>query len=306
MRILYLSAETPATPAGGIATYLQYMVPAMQAAGHEVFLFTWPKDAAQQVVLENSPFKPENTWFCRDVDSGARAHYPNGTLNHAVAYYLLPSLLRCVQEWRIDVIEATDFMGPAFFLYQQLRSTRAGHARLCATYYHGFIEDFFEADYLRAPKERLRDLAVERQQCRISDLVIAPSQAAARRLVEHGIATPVNVVREPYRFGEARHPASLQPAITYMGRLSLSKGIDAIVYLANAIEEGFALRRLLLVGNEVPTPFKVMKLQDYVRGRLCPSLREKVQFAGFLPRAQALALLNPGEIAPHLGYADTF
>ena len=42
MRILYLSAETPATPAGGIATYLQYMVPAMEAAGHEVFLFTWP------------------------------------------------------------------------------------------------------------------------------------------------------------------------------------------------------------------------------------------------------------------------
>ena len=306
MRILYVSAESPATPAGGIATYLQYVVPAMEAAGHEVFLFTWPKDPAQQLVLEMSPFRPAHTWFCRDTDNAARAMYPGASQNHAVGSYLLPALLRCVEEWRIDVVESTDFLGPAFFLYQHIRTSNSSRKPLCATYYHGFIEDFYEADYLRPPRDRLRDLAVERQQCRISDLVIAPSRAARRRLLSHHIEVPVEVIREPYIFSADVDTQSMRPTISYMGRISLSKGIDALVYLANAIEADIPLEQLLLVGREVATPFKVSKIQDYVRGRLSESLREKVRFAGYMPRDQALSLLNPGEIAPHLGYADTF
>jgi hypothetical protein len=306
MRILYVSSETPATPAGGIATYLQYIVPAMEAAGHETFLFTWPKDAAQPVHLDRSPFKPANVWFGRGADVRARALYPGAHPNHSTAFFLLPELQRCIDAWDIDVVEATDFMAPALFLYQQMRTTRSRRLHLCVTYYHGFVEDFYDADSLQPPPDKLRDLTGERQQCRISDLVIAPSLAAASRLQTHGIDVPVTVVREPYRFSAGLCPETLRPAISYMGRISLSKGADAMIYLANAIDEVAPLEYLLLIGTEVPTPFRVVRMQDYLRARLSPSLRGKLRCTGYLPRDQALELLRPGDIAPHLGYADTF
>lgn len=307
MRILYISAESPLIPAGGIATYLKYIVPAMRALGHEVFLFTWIKDQDTELYFQNSPFSAKNIWLVSREDItilGAEALNRN---NQALSMAILPHLMRCIDEWNIDVIEATDYLSPALALFQHINTTNSTKSRLCATYNHGFVEDFFDSDYMRPSPEKLRDLSGERQQCRVSDIVITPSQCAATRLQRHGIFPPeVALIREPYVFSSTQNIEHIRPALTYMGRIALSKGIDAIIYFANTVHSFFPLERIRLVGNEVTPPFRCKDLRDYVRRRLAGRLPERLEFRGYLPREQALTLLSPGELAPHLGSADTF
>lgn len=307
MRILYLSGETPIIPAGGIATYLEYMAPAMQAAGHEIFLFTWTSEPEPTPSLEHSPFPPQNTWMVRIPRQALSARFPDAPPNHALAQYLLPTLLRCIEAWNIDVIEATDYQSPAIALFQHLQSSHQIHTRLCVTYNHGFIEDFIEADQIAVDTTKLIDLSGERQQCRASDLIVAPSQAAQRRLISYGVpAELAQVVREPYLFTADTPLQEVRPVLAYLGRISLSKGIDTTIYFANAIEPIFPLDEIRLIGREIPTPFRVADVREYVRYRLSPGLREKLLFQGYMPRSQARTMLSPGEIAPHFGYAETF
>ncbi|MBR9762947.1 MAG: glycosyltransferase [Rhodobacteraceae bacterium] len=307
MRILYVSRETPLAPSGGIATYLEYMVPAMRAAGHEVFLFTWSEEhpfrrPASPVPFEADhihvePVDPREIWRICPVE----AH------NLFISTWLADRIAEKVRDWRIDVVEATDFLAPCLTAFQQLQAEAGASERLLVTYNHGFIEDFFEADQLPlSPRARMNNLC-ERQQARGSDLVVAPSRAAAERLGSYGITRQVAVVREPYAFrhGENRF-AGLRDEILYMGRISLSKGIDKLVFLANLLNDIHPLRQIRLVGRIVDTPFRQADMRGYVRARLAPGLRDAVFFSDYLPRERALDLLDPGAISPHLGAAETF
>lgn len=307
MRILYISAESPLTPAGGIGTYLKYIVPSMLALGHEVFLFTWIKDQDAELYFQDSPFPAKNVWLVSRDEIGCLGAESPTRNNHAFGMAILPHVLRCIDEWNIDVIEATDYLSPALALFQHVNTTKATKSRLCATYNHGFVEDFFDSDYMRPTPEKLRDLSGERQQCRFSDIVITPSLCASERLKRHGVFPPeVALIREPYIFAAAQTAEQIEPALTYIGRIALSKGIDAIIYFANTVHSFFPLQRFRLVGNEVTPPFRCKDLRDYVRRRLTDALSKRLEFRGYLPREQALTLLSPGELAPHLGSADTF
>lgn len=196
MRILYISKETPLTPRGGIGTYLSYIVPAMRAAGHEVYLFTWVDWGT--LIADESPFPLENTWIKHIQQHAIARASINTPAEEALATALLPDLLKCIDLWQIDVIEATDYLSPATALFSFLKSKIEHQHRLCVTYHHGFIEDFFEQDHLRPPVHRQNDLCGERLQCRVSDLVIAPSETALKNLRSYGIFTPAEVIREPY------------------------------------------------------------------------------------------------------------
>src|SRR6056297_3121855 len=90
MRILYVSKETPFAPAGGIATYLAHIVPAMRAAGHEVFLFTWTDGDRQALPPDTAPFEPD------------RVHVEH--VNHRETWRILPVPSRslCVATWLAD------------------------------------------------------------------------------------------------------------------------------------------------------------------------------------------------------------
>ncbi len=304
MRILYISKETPMAPVGGISTYLSYIVPAMRAAGHDVYLFTWAEE--KELLSDESPFPFENTWI-RRISPGflsrAAIHTPK---DEALATALLPDLLRCIDLWQIDVIEATDYLSPASALFSHMKSD-AGHLhRLCVTYHHGFLEDFMEQDHDHPSVYRQNEFYGERLQCRVSDLVIAPSQTALKNLRCYGILTPAQVIREPYLFGPKPDVPKLLPEITYMGRISLSKGIDKILYLANAIHDRWPLEQIACVGTEVPTHFRIKETRRYMSTRVSPELATKIRYFGHIPRKDALALLKPGQLAPHLGSADTF
>ncbi len=304
MRILYISKETPMTPRGGIGTYLGYIVPAMRAAGHEVYLFTWHDGADLQP--QDSPFSLECTRIKRLSTAQVARASIWAAAEESLASALLPDLIQCIEEWQIDVIEATDYLSPATALFSYLKSRTAHQHRLCVTYHHGFIEDFFEHDHLQPPPNRQNELSGERQQCRMSDLVIAPSEAALRNLRSYGIFTAAQVIREPYRFGPDCEIPALLSEITYMGRMCLAKGMDKFIYLANAIHARWPILQITCVGAEVPTPFRIHDTRQYICKRLSPDLSTRVRFYGHIPREEALGLLVPGQMAPHLGAADTF
>jgi len=306
MRILYVSQEAPFFPAGGIATYLSYMAPAMAALGHEVFIFSWSDDKSSQKILDVSPFKPENVHIEPINHDEVWRVWPVDSHNQMLASWLAPRIMEKIREWGIDVIEATDFLAPALTLFQEIQSSADSKDVLCTTYNHGFIEDFFEADQLRLPSDARFNHLNERQQCRVSDLVVAPSQASRQRLVSYGIVDDVEVVREPYVFANEEEFRRLRHEIQYIGRISISKGIDKLIYLANVLNPLMPLRRIQLIGRIVDTPFRTNEMREYVTKRLVPELRERLFFTGYLPRESALSLLEPGAICPSLGSAETF
>ncbi|QDL91262.1 glycosyltransferase [Paroceanicella profunda] len=305
MRILYVTNESPLFPAGGIATYIGYMAEAMRAQGHEVFLLSW-HFTDPGPVEDPWPFAPENVRLLELSLERLRAKFPYGQHNLCTAQVLAPEIERLVGEWRIDVVEAPDFLSPALSFFQDWQTRRNRRDLLCVSYNHGFIEDFYEADQIGPKIGTQNDLSGERQQLRASDLVIAPSQVSVRRLASYGIADNVSLVREPYRFARSAPADTLRNAITYMGRISLSKGIDKLVLFANVIDELLPLERVLLIGRKVDTPFRERDIEAYVRNRLSPRLAERVAFTDMLARPEALGLLEPGAIAPCFGSAETF
>lgn len=307
MRILYVSRETPVFPAGGIATYMEYMVPAIQAAGHEVFLFSWSEANPYAEPSSFAPFKPENVHIEKVNSHEAWRVYPVTSHSLYVSNWLADRILEKIDDWNIDVVEATDYLSPGLTLFQRMQTRSGADQRLLVTYNHGFIEDFFEADQIRLNPVAQANHLCERQQCRISDLIIAPSENTRSRLSTYGIENSVEMVREPYLFGEeAPTFLAVRNDIDYIGRISISKGIDKLILLSNALHDVYPLRQVRLIGRVVETPFRKRDMRAYVRDRLDPALRDNLYFSGFVPRPIALDMLEPGAICPSLGSAETF
>ena len=307
MRLLFVSSETPLFPAGGIATYLDYMVPALKAQGHDVFLFTF-RDAETFVPPASvAPFDEDNVHIELINDRTVHTQFPSASHFQTVSHYLASRLMQVIEDHDIDVIEATDWQAPCLALFQALQTRAGAERRLFSTFHHGLSEVIFEADQIGYPQWARANGVAERQQMRISDVVIAPSGASAARLTTLGIDSEIRIVREPYAF---RNPATTNPPILdqvqYVGRLSVQKGIDKLIYAANVLHSVQPLRRIELIGRVGFTPFREPDIIEYCRKRLRPELRDKLLYSDFKPREVVLDLLQPGAISPHLGTDETF
>lgn len=304
MRLLYVTYESPIFPAGGIGTYLANAARAMEAAGVEVYLFTWTYEKAE--VHDFTPFEHQRVKILRLNGADVWRKYPTGPYDYAVSNFIRQELAACVRNWRIDVVEATDYLAPVLAFFQDLQSQSGNQDLLCVSYNHGFIEDFYDSDQISPDSITQDQLSSERQQLRTSDVVIVPSLAALRRLEGYDIVDNVQLIREPYEFSSLSSFQKVVPSITYIGRISISKGIDKVVLFANLIDEVVPLESILLIGKTVNTPFRVGDVTEYVSGRLNTRLRSLLVFTGSLPREAALGLLRPGSLSPSLGSAETF
>jgi glycosyltransferase involved in cell wall biosynthesis/GT2 family glycosyltransferase len=306
VRILYVTNESPFFPLGGIGTYLSYAAKGMSEAGHDVYFLTWTYDDVLRDELVYTPFIQDNVRILKIAGAAVWQRFPNGPYNHGLANYLLPEIWDCVELWQIDVVEVADYLSPALAFFQDLQSRATGRNVLCVTYNHGFTEDFYDADQIAPKHEAQDDMVGERQQCRASDLVVAPSATAVRRLASYGIIDNVRLLREPYVFAAGFKIEQVLPDLTYIGRVSISKGIDKVVFLANLIDSIAPLAQILLIGQKINTPFRVEDIEQYVRTRLHKRLSDLVVFTGNLRRSVARNLLIPGAISPSLGSAETF
>lgn len=307
MRILFVSSETPLFPAGGIATYLEYMVPALRAQGHDVFLFTFREEQGFVPPVSAAPFDKDKVHIELINEHRVHAKFPSRSHFQAVAYHLATRLMRMIEEQDIDVVETTDWQAPCLALFHALQSRAGAERRLFSTFHHGLSEIIFEADQIGYPDWALANGVAERAQMRISDLVIAPSNASARRLKTLGNDAEIRIVREPYAF---RNPAEELPAardeVQYIGRLSIQKGLDKLIYASNILHSVQPLRRIELIGRVGFTSFREPDIIEYCRKRLRPELRDKLLYSDFKPREVALDLLQRGAISPHLGTDETF
>lgn len=307
MRILFVSSETPLFPAGGIATYLEYLVPALTELGHEVFLFTFRDSKGFQSPSSFEPFKRENV-HVEVVDEGdVHTRFPSRSHFQSVSFAMAALIEGKVNEWDIDVVEATDYQGPCLALFQMLQSKKGAEQRLFSTFHHGLSEVIFEADQIGYPAWARANNLAERQQMRISDVILAPSIASAKRLRTLDIQNDIKLVREPYAF---RHPegegAIRADEIQYIGRLSIQKGIDKLIYATNVLHDVTPIRRLEVIGRVGFTSFRQNNILEYCRNRLRPELRDRFLYSDFKKREVVLDLLTQGAISPHLGTDETF
>lgn len=305
MKILYVTKESPLLPAGGIGTYIGYAASAQRQIGNEVYLLTWSTKPVRKNALVAEPFKRENVKIVEFQDGQVWKKHPSVPLNHGISVELSETIDRCVKEWGIDVVEATDYLYPALHYFQKSRA-RGRKEVLCVTYNHGFIQDVHEAARHRVGDWDTVDLVGERQQCRVSDVVIAPSQATARRLAEYGINHNVEVVREPYAFEACKSLVQPNNSLTHLGRVTVAKGIDRLIYLANILNEFFPIEKILMMGSVADTPYKRKNIKEYILSRLHKNLGEYVLFTGPLKRSAAVRMLTAGDIAPSLSLAETF
>ena len=307
MRILFVSSETPLFPAGGIATYLEYMVPALMEAGHDVFLFTFrdQRDYGKQGSFEGlSSDRIHIEWIS---DNAVHDAFPSVSHDLSTSYYIADQIEDCVCKWNIDVVETTDWQAPCLALFQKLQSKKNADKVLLSVFNHGLSQTVWEADQLGVPNWAQTNSLNERQQMRVSDLVIVPSTPCKRRLDALDIKTPMSFVREPYAFRiEKPNFNEVQNEIQYMGRFSIAKGIDQLIYIANILNSVRRLRRIEILGRITFTSFRERDIVKYTRSRLHPELRDRFFYSDFKPRDVALDQLRSGTISPHLGTAETF
>lgn len=307
MRILFVSGETPLFPAGGIATYLEYIVPALKKQGHDVFLFTYREYRTFVAPETSAPFDPDKVHIELINEVAVHRLFPSPSHFQSVSSYIARRLQEVVEQWEIDVVEATDYQAPCFALFQALQTLNGADQRLLSTFHHGLNEVVFEADQIGYPAWARANNLVERQQMRISDLIIAPSRDSAERLKSIGIQNETHIVREPYVFrSQLKDLAGARDEIQYIGRLSIQKGVDKLIYAANILHSVQPLRRIELIGRVGFTPFREPDIIKYSRSRLRPELRDKLIFSDFKPREVVLDILQHGAISPHLGTAETF
>ncbi len=307
MKLMFVSGETPLFPAGGIATYLEYIVPALKDRGHDVYLFTFQKKEAFTPPPTTAPFDADKVHIELICDDTIHTLYPSLSHFQSVSFYLARQLEKRIHEWEIDVVEAADYQAPCLALFQILQSRPQATDRLFSTFHHGLSEVTFEADQIGYPGWARANNLAERQQMRVSDLVIAPSHASKARLASLGVNTTTQVVREPYVFRHGSDtPRDILDEIQYVGRLSIQKGIDKLVYAANILHSVQPLRRIELIGRVGFTPFRETDILKYCRNRLSPELADKFLYSNFKPRDIVLDLIRPGAISPHLGTDETF
>jgi len=307
MRILFVSSETPLFPSGGIATYLEYMIPALQALGHDVFLFTFRdrKDFGNQLPFSGLDKDRMHIEWLRDED--VHGQFPSRSHDQSVSYYISDRIKRCIDEWQIDVIEATDWQAPCLALFNILQCRKDADRRLFSVFNHGLSEFIWEADQLPTPDWARANFLAERQQLRAADLAVVPSEYCKGRLAMLDINTTTSLVREPYVFRNPTVSAVNMPdQIEYMGRISIGKGVDKLIYAANVLHSVHKLRRIELIGRVTFSPFREKDILKYMRSRLQPDLRDRLSVIDFRPRDAALDMLQTGALSPHLGSHETF
>ncbi|MGE6318932.1 glycosyltransferase [Pseudomonas oryzihabitans] len=306
MKILYVSPESPIFPSGGIGTYILNAAKVMQALGHEIYLYTWTYDRSYQV-SDFYPFKRDNVFIELIDGKDVWKDYPAGPYNHAFSMFVKDRILKIVDDTGCDVIESVDYLSPALMLFQEIRNSSRSKRVITSTFNHGLIEESYNASQISKSLAVACDIAGERQQCRASDIVIAPSRNAANKLYEFNIRDNVVLIPEPYDLNINSVPcARFSNRFSHIGRVSIAKGMDKFVLLANIIDHSSPIDRLLFIGKCADTPFRNSDIKSYITGRLRKRLRDVCLFLGEMPRSTALTYLNSGDIAPHLSASETF
>ncbi len=295
MRILFVSPETHFNGGGGIATYSKFAHQALYSSGHEVFSFTWSFDDTEpsRLLNEGSVFE------VRVNGKDLWAEFPQGPFNQALSYFLLPFVLEAIDAINPDIIESTDYLGP-LFAYQNMKrngALKTAHDKPVVIYNHGFQREIYRANASIPNAWERVNTAQERTTLQWADMVLAPSNHAKSTVIRQcGNMTNLVVVPEPYYWGSPdRNVTRPNDRVAFLGRLSISKGLDHIVHFLNVLNTFAPIGDITLVGKKDYIPFKINDAEEYVLKKVASNLRDKIQFTGKLSPEQVNGILRDPE-----------
>lgn len=303
MRILFVSPETHFNGGGGIATYSKFSHQALSSSGHEVFAFSWSFDDSNPT----SMISESNFFDLRINGNEIWKMFPQGPFNQALSYYLLPYILEAIDTINPDIIESTDYLGP-LFAYQNCRrngSLKPTQNKPVVVYNHGFQREIYRANASIPTAWERVNTSLERTTLRWADMVFAPSNHAKSTVIRQcGNLPNIAVVPEPYYWGSPdRKVMKPDDSFAFLGRLSISKGLDHIVHFLNALNSFAPISGITLVGKKDYIPFKINDAEEYVLKKIASNLREKIHFTGRLSSDQINSLLRDPE---EKGYSLNF
>jgi hypothetical protein len=305
MRILYCTPESPNSPNGNLGIYLRFVLDAMSAAGHEVFVFTW-RHGNKPPEHGDSPFPPSRLRAIEFDPAEVEKMYPAGPWKTALTHLLSPYIAQCVDDWNIEIVESSDRSFPAYAFFQSARTTFRYRHLVLATSMSGLNVHTYRENLAFPDRVTSDDLCSGRQMLRLSDVVIAPSRRAEIVARQLGVETPLEIVPPPFNFIQKRSSESFSGRLLNYGDINLANGIDAVAFLANQISGDVALKEIYLIGEDAGTHLHLEMATDLFAARLKPAAPLVQVATGALSRVDALDLVHSDDLICAFGQIEAF
>jgi glycosyltransferase involved in cell wall biosynthesis len=302
LHILLVSYEFPPEMAtGGIGTYMYHLAGLLHRHGNQVTVFS-------ATILENK-MQVIDRGYCKNylIPSADNEHFRQA---------VLPVFRDWIKTERVDVMESPEVGAcaleikkayPDIPLIVKLHTPGVLITRVSNSYQSLFTRLRFIVGALRrgrwdlghwAKKAKNKECDVEYQICKMADQLISPSGALAD-WVSRFWDIPLHRIRKvpnPFIFGSEllQLPLAERPKqITFVGKLSVLKGMITLTEAIPLILEQNPGYRICLVGRDEPANGSSMK--SYMQKRL-NRYRDRIEFAGPLPFDRLINVIGCSQI----------
>jgi glycosyltransferase involved in cell wall biosynthesis len=307
LRILLVYPEPFFCSGGGIGTYLKHAISAHLKAGREIYLLTWATgiDGWFHQVMDEAdlhPLRLDQVTILRISESDIGGVNPIGMRAKNISDILYPHIA-AIEEWfKPDLIESPDYAVPLHTYLEYRRCGMHSEKVPVAIFNHGLLNDIWPASALIPSEWTVRELVLEQQVIRWADMVLAPSEAAAKRIREiRRTDNGVHVVREPYAAKTWNRQESFASSnFAYFGRVSFAKGVDLFAGMLTAVAGEWPISKITFLGRREIMPFRRSDAIEFINARIAGDLRSKVRFVDNVPREKV------DDIISHAGFFGNF
>lgn len=285
---LCVPAWPPGIAPNGIITYASYLVPALRALGHEIFILAfWTSGEIDDHTVDLRSYGPRRPLWMRAL---ARAAPSSFTKN--VRWMLARAIADLDARHRLDVVEVEEARGLS------LAVSRARKLPVVVRL-HGpwFISGRFGRVRRSAADDR-REVN-EGHAVEVADFITSPSEAALTAVRRHyGLSLPASrVIANPIKGVDSSATWSPERCdankILFVGRFDELKGADIVLRAFCELASVNPELRLTFVGRDdgVKHPNgELVHFEEFVRSE-CPDwLRPRIDFRGTLDHTDVMAL----------------
>ena len=290
MKIAFYSPSWPAANAqNGIATYVDVMTRALARAGHECVVIT-PQlhdDAGENVYLAAGSGRKARRYLFERIYS--RLTGDSLAFRARVADDIADALARASADGPIDFLEMEESFGWAAHVRK-----RFDRPLLMRTHGPHFL--VHQGPLAKENRIRIRAEGKALSTCMAfscpSDGLLRDIQARYN-LPGHNASIVPNPVEFAADADSWRLDACDKNTILFVGRFDYVKGADLVLEAFADIAAAFPQARLVMAGKEVGMPDEnggLLSFDDYVRERIAPPVRERIEYLGPVSRDRLAAL----------------
>jgi glycosyltransferase involved in cell wall biosynthesis len=294
MRTCIICNEYPPAPHGGIGSMSRDLAEGLAASGHDMTVL-------------GVALRLPNTRLVDERQNGARVvrvprapmWWPTPIRDRWHRWRLRRALARLHRERPFELIEAPDYQGWLSF------GPPRGVPLL--TRIHG-ANFFFDTELERPANQWEHEHEYLALRC--ATALAAPSRYAARRhlelagLPDRDCEIIPNSVDASYFCPDPTVVAD-PGLILYVNSLNPKKGIEQLIDAANLLLPGRPQARLVIVGGDNMRALKGQYLEQ-LRARVAPSLAQRVEFAGRLPRERVRDWMRQAAVCVFPSHMETF